>query len=139
MAAREDQAQSVVADGHVRVAPSALRRLDAGELRLDRRVACQFTGLLPQPTASAQPVDGPVPRGRRDPGARVVRYTPNRPCLERGDERFLDGLLGEVEVAEDADERRDRAARFGAKQAVDDLVRGRVGGRQSAPTASGTD
>ena len=86
----------------------------------------------------AEAVDRPVPCRRRDPGARVVRDAPNRPRLERGDERFLDGLLGEVEVAEDADERRDRPARFGSEQAVDDLVRGGIGSRQSAPTASGT-
>ena len=51
----------------------------------------------------------------------------DRPGLERRDERLLDGFLGEVEVAEDADERRDRPALLLAEQAVDDLVRGRRG------------
>ncbi len=53
------------------------------------------------------------------------------------DERFLDGLLGEVEVAEDADERRDRPARFVAEQAVDDLVGGRRPARSAGPTRFG--
>ena len=39
-----------------------------------------------------------------------------RPRLERADEGLLDGLLGEVEVAEDADERRDRPPRLLAEQ-----------------------
>ena len=43
--------------------------------------------------------------------------------LERRDERLLDRLLGEVEVAEDADERRDGPPLFLAEQAVDDGVR----------------
>ena len=68
----------------------------------------------------------------RDPGPGVVRDAPLRPRLEGGDERVLDGLLGEVEVAQDADERRDRPSLLLAEQAVDDLVGGRVGVSQSA-------
>ena len=49
-----------------------------------------------------------------------------RPGLEGGDERVLDGFLGEVEVAEDADQRRDRPSLLLAEQAVDDLVQGSV-------------
>ena len=43
-----------------------------------------------------------------------------RPRLERGDERLLDRLLGEIEVAEDADEGRDRSPGLLAEQAIDD-------------------
>ena len=52
-----------------------------------------------------------------------IRHALPRPCFERPDERFLDGLLGEVEVAQDANERRDRPPGFLAEQAVDELVR----------------
>ena len=59
--------------------------------------------------------------------------------LQRGDERVLDGLLGEVEVAEHADQRRDRPALLLAEEAVDDGVgvgpgssREPAGGRPSA-------
>jgi hypothetical protein len=45
------------------------------------------------------------------------------PGLERADERLLDRFLGEVEVAEDADERCDRPPRFLAEQAIDEFVR----------------
>ena len=44
-----------------------------------------------------------------------------RPALERDHERVLDRLLGEVEVAEDADQGRDRPSRLAPEQAVDDL------------------
>ena len=42
-----------------------------------------------------------------------------RPALERDDERLLDRLLGQIEVAEDADQRRDRPPRLAPEQAVD--------------------
>ncbi|MDX6229225.1 MAG: hypothetical protein QOI76_2615 [Frankiales bacterium] len=44
--------------------------------------------------------------------------------LERHDERVLHRLLGEVEVAEHADERRDRPPGLLPKQALDRLRRG---------------
>jgi hypothetical protein len=135
MAAREDQSQSIVGDRHVGVAPTGLVGLDAGELRLDRSVPREFLRLVPQSSATAQPVDGPIARRRRDPRARVVRDTADRPGLERRDERLLDGLLGQVEVAEDTDERRDGSPRLVSEQAIDDLARGRVSRGQSAPTA----
>ena len=68
---------------------------------------------------------------RRDPGPGVVRHAALRPDLERRDERLLDRLLGEVEVAKDADERRDRPARFLAEQAIDEIVGDGVGGRRA--------
>ena len=55
--------------------------------------------------------------------------------LECRDEGFLDGLFGEVEVSQLADERRERSAGFLAKDAVDDgmgigRARGSTLGRQ---------
>ena len=50
---------------------------------------------------------------------------PSRGQRSSGDhERVLDGLLGEVEVAQDPDQGRDRPARLLPEQAVDGLVRG---------------
>ena len=123
MAAGEDEPEAVVGDGH-----RVLRlRPDRGQSRLDLGVALERPGLLAQPLAPAEPVDRPVPRGRGDPGPRVVRHAPDRPRLEGRHERFLDGLLGQIEVAEHPDERRDRPAGLLAEQAADDLVGG-VGG-----------
>ena len=45
-----------------------------------------------------------------------------RPLLERGRERVVQRLLGEVEVAEQADQRGEHAARLGAIDLVDDAV-----------------
>jgi hypothetical protein len=70
-----------------------------------------------------QPVDRLVAADPGDPGARVVRDAVCRPALERDDERLLDRLLGEVEVAEDPDQARDRPSRLVPEQAVDELIR----------------
>ena len=67
----------------------------------------------------------------------LAGHAPLRPDLESRDERVLDRLLGEVEVAEDADERRDRPPLLLAEQAVDDVVGGGVGPAQ--PAAAPTD
>ena len=55
-------------------------------------------------------VDRPVSRRRDDPGAGVRRRSVPRPALDRCREGVLNRLLGEVEVAEDPGEDRDRAA-----------------------------
>ena len=47
-----------------------------------------------------------------------------RPRLERADERVLDRLLGEVEVARHPDQRRDRPALLLAEQPIDGVVGG---------------
>ena len=79
-------------------------------------------GPFAQPALAPEPVDRPVAGRRRDPGAGVVGDAVGGPALQRDRERLLHGLLGEVEVAEDADERRDRPSRLAPEQAVDDLV-----------------
>jgi hypothetical protein len=121
MAAREDEAEPVVGDRtHVVLRrPGANRR----QLGLDLRLALEQLALLGQPAPAANPVDGAVARRRRDPRTGVVRKAARRPRLERDDEGLLDGLLGQVEVAGDTDERRDRPPRLLAEQAVDDLGR----------------
>ncbi len=133
--AREDQAKAIVGDRHVVVGSDV--RLDGRQVRLDHGVARELLGLVTQPAAPAEPVDRPVAGGRRDPRAGVVRDAPLGPDLQGGDERVLDRLLGEVEVAEDADERRDRPSLLLPEQAVDELVGGLGGDAQfvdAAPT-----
>ena len=126
VAAREDEPQSVVWDRH-RVLRG--RGLERRQSRIDRRLARQLLGLLDQPLPPAEPIDRPVPGRRRDPGTRVVGNTADRPCLERGDERVLDRFLRKVEVAGDANERRDRTALLVTEQAVDDRSGGLRCGR----------
>jgi hypothetical protein len=57
----------------------------------------------------AQPVDCPVPRRRHDPGPGIRRDAVAGPALRGDREGLLDGVLGEVEVAERADQDRDGA------------------------------
>jgi len=66
--------------------------------------------LLSEDAPAANPVNRAVPRGHEEPGARVLWRPVSRPALRCRRERLLGGLLGQVEVAEEADERRDDAA-----------------------------
>jgi len=58
---------------------------------------------------SPEPVDRPVASRRRQPRARVVRQARSRPPLGGDRKCLLRGLLGEIEVAEEADERSEDA------------------------------
>jgi len=139
VAAREDQPEPIVGDRHVgaRLAVDVATGFDRLELRLDREVARKLVGLLAQPAAAAQTVDRAIARGRRDPRPGVRRYATVGPDLERSDEGVLDRLLGEVEVAEDADQRRDRPSLLLAEEAVDEVLSGGVALAQ--PAAAPTD
>jgi hypothetical protein len=64
-------------------------------------------------------VDRRVARRADDPGGGIVRQTVSRPALDRGREGLLDGVFGEIEVAEDPDQRGDRPPRLAPEQAVD--------------------
>jgi hypothetical protein len=70
----------------------------------------------------SDPVDRPVARGGDDPRAGVRRDAVGRPTLERRDVRIGDGLLGEVEVTEDPDERRDGAPVLLVEDPGDDVA-----------------
>ena len=75
-----------------------------------RRIAHDGPGLVREPPRPPDPVDRAVARRRRDPGARVVGDPVGGPALQRHEVGVGDGLLGEVEVAQDPDERRERPA-----------------------------
>jgi hypothetical protein len=83
----------------------------------------ELADLVLEPPGPADPVDRLVPGGGRDPSRWIARHPPHGPDLERDEERVLDRLLGEVEIAEHSDERRDRPSRLLAEQAVDGLCR----------------
>ena len=85
MAAGEDQAQPVV------------RLLSHGQLQLHELVA--IASIPPQL------VQRPVARHGQQPRPRIVRDARKRPAFERDQQCVLDDLLGEVEVAQDADQR----------------------------------
>ena len=113
MTAGEDQPQALVGNGAV----LDLALLFRGHERLE------LAHLVLEPARAPDPVDRLVPGGGRDPRARVARHSALRPDLERDDEGVLHRLLREVEVAEHADERRDRPSRLLAEQAVDGRLR----------------
>ena len=83
---------------HERLASSAGRHRASVQPRPPRRWRCVARCL------AAQPVDGPAAGGRGDPAARVGRQAALGPGSRRDRERLLDRLLGEVDVAEDADQ-----------------------------------
>jgi hypothetical protein len=96
--AGEDELEALVGEG----------RLVHAVLRHERRV--QQAGLRGQRPIAADAVDRAVARGGDQPARRVPRDAVARPALRRDRERLLRGLLGEVEVAEEADEGRENAA-----------------------------
>jgi len=77
-------------------------------------------GLLGQRAVAPDPVDGAVARRRDQPRGRVRRRAVARPALSGDRERLLRGFLGEVEVAEEADERSEDAAPLLAESLLED-------------------
>ena len=125
VAAGEDQPEPVVGDAtHVGLVSSErLERLQGAELRR----------LLAKGSLTPQPVDRSIARGRRDPRAGVVGDPAFGPHPHRLRERVLHRVLGQVEVAQDADHRRDRPPLLGPEEAVDDgCGRGRYDGWPSS-------
>lgn len=68
---------------------------------------------------AAEPIDGLEPASRDEPRARVGGRAFDRPLLDRRRERVLKRLLGEIEVAEEADQRRQNAAGLRAVDRLD--------------------
>jgi len=109
MAARVQQPQPVVGDAAV------LRRV----VRRGPRGSGQLLQLRRADAGAAQAVDGAVARGREQPGARVVG-DPLAPPATGGDRKgLLGGLLGEVEVAEKADQGGEDATPLVAEDLLD--------------------
>jgi hypothetical protein len=89
VAAREDESEAVVAAAGDLAAPGG------DELR----------ELLAVGRLAAQPVERLAPRRGEQPRSRPLRDPLSRPVLECLDDRFLNQLLGEIEVTEEADQR----------------------------------
>ena len=110
MAAGEDQPQPFV--GH-----------DGGRLRrgliVDRPRALNLGGARSERAVVAQAVDRAVAGDRDDPRGRIAGQPVARPAFERGRERVLDRLLGDVPVTERANQRRDRSPEVLAKEPLD--------------------
>ena len=99
VAAGEDQAQAVVAAP----APTSSAGIVTRRAAARPGVPVVAGGLAPDP------VDRAVAGRRDDPPGRVRRHAALRPALERDGEGVLDRLLGEVDVAEEADQGGDGA------------------------------
>jgi hypothetical protein len=109
VAAGEDELEPLVGEGRLLV-HGVLHRL--GHL--------EQAGLRGQRAVAADPVDGAVARRRDQPCGRVGRRAVARPALGGDRERLLRGFLGEVEVAEEADERSEDAAPLLAEGLLED-------------------
>ena len=72
---------------------------------------------------AAQPVNGFVPCGLNDPGARGIRYAGNRPLIESCRKRFLCVLFRQIEIPEKADQGCEDSTPIGAIQ----CFHGRIG------------
>ena len=98
MTAREDELEPLVGD----------RRLVHG--LLCRLGHVEQSRLRREGAVAADPVDRAVAGGGHEPGARVRGRPVARPALGGDRERLLGGFLGEVEVAEEADQACEHAA-----------------------------
>src|SRR5206468_3590426 len=93
----------------------------------------QQAGLLGQGALAANAVDGTAPGGGDQPGARVRGGAVTRPALGRRREGLLRGFLGEIEVAEEADQRSEDATPFVAEDALEDDQYSTIGRISMAP------
>ena len=74
-----------------------------------------------KPHVAPQPVDRLVAADIDEPGARISRDAFARPLHERGSEGILHGVLGELKVAKQADQRGQNAAAFVAENKFDPI------------------
>ncbi|MCY1182860.1 hypothetical protein D9M73_234390 [compost metagenome] len=102
MAAGEDQPQAIV----LQVILCHVRRLKGFQ------GVCQ-TGLGDIETgATAQAIDRLEAAGGHQPGPRAGRHAIALPALHRNEEGFMQGLLGQVEITEQADQSRQDSPRI---------------------------
>src|SRR6185437_6559612 len=90
-------------------------------------------GLLLAGAIAADAVDRPVAAGGHQPCPRVGRHPVARPALGGDREGVLRGLLGEVEVAEEANEGRQDAAPLVAEDLLEDQDHSTIGRTSIAP------
>jgi hypothetical protein len=108
MAAGEQQFEPLVGDGDL------FHRVLGGLGHLEQ------AGLRGERLLTAYAVDRAVASGGRQPRARVVRRAVARPALGGDREGLLGGLLGEVDVAEEADQVGEDAAPLVAEDLLED-------------------
>jgi hypothetical protein len=89
--------------------------------------------LLGERALAAQAVDRAIPGGDRQPRARIRRDAVARPALGGNRERLLGGLLGEIEVAEEADQAGEDAAPLVAEDLLEQRYRSTRGRTSTAP------
>src|SRR5438105_1007377 len=109
MAAGEEELQPLVRDRRLVQLVHfvhGLRHVEQAGLRGERAIA-------------ADAVDRAVACGGHEPGPRVGGRPFARPALRGDREGLLGGLLGEVEVAEEANQRREHAAPFVAEDLLE--------------------
>ena len=90
-------------------------------------------GLRSERAVAADPVDRAVARGGHEPGARILRRPVAGPALGGDRERLLGGFLGEVEVAEEADQACEDTAPLVAEDPVEDGYCSLSGRTSTAP------
>ena len=108
MAAREDELEPLVLN----------RRLVHGLLHRLRHV--EQSRLRRKRALAADPVDRAVPRRDHEPCTRVGGHPVAGPALGRDRERLLSGLLGKVEIAEEADQAGEDTAPLVAEDLLED-------------------
>ena len=114
VAHEEDEAQAVVLHRARRFSASSSSSSGSRVMGLaSRSQQAQLVGI---DAAPAQHVQGAVARGLEDPRRGVGRQPRSRPAVERRHVGVLDSVLGEVDVAEDADEDGDGAPGLLAEQ-----------------------
>ncbi len=126
---------------HVKISRSrssstALSSARAVFLGLDASELGEPLGPVGERAVAAQAVDRPAARGDGDPRAGVGGDAVARPGRDRAGERVLNGVLGELEVADVADQRRQHGRALLAERPLDGG--GRVlpdSGRRSPRTA----
>ncbi len=96
-------------------------------------LALQEDRLGRQGLVAANAVDGTVARRGQQPGPSVVGIPIAGPALGGDGEGLLSGLLGEIEVTEEADQGSDDAAPFVSERLLEDCYHSMVGRTSMAP------
>ena len=97
---------------------------------LGRLEGGQQLGLAPQRAVTPDPVDCAVASRRQEPCTGTIRDAVARPAFERDRNGVLKGVLGEVEVAEGADQARQDTPPLGVEDGFE-LVQCSTTGRTS--------